>query len=133
MSADAADDGPDQTDVGDDVGAGAEEADADATAIDPNALAIEGEDISWFPCGAVTQCATVDVPIDYDNPDAGALAISISVRRSTDPDARVGYLFVNPGGPGVSGVDLVVDADLIGFPEELLDCLLYTSPSPRDS
>ncbi len=95
------------------------------------ALALAGEDVDWFPCGDLTQCATVDVPVDYDDPSLGQLALSISVRRSTDPDQRIGYLFINPGGPGVSGVDLVIAADLIGFPQELLDSFDLVGFDPR--
>ena len=52
-------------------------------------------------------CGLVKVPLDYRDPGAGELALSISVHRATDPDRRIGYLVVNPGGPGGSGVEMV--------------------------
>jgi pimeloyl-ACP methyl ester carboxylesterase len=73
------------------------------------------------------QCATYQVPLDYRDPRAGTATIALDRLPATGPD-RVGSLFVNPGGPGGSGVDFVAAAgastifqalrkhfDLIGF------------------
>ena len=58
------------------------------------------EGITWAPCKYGLKCGFVDVPADYRNPDAGSIRIAVSVRRADYQDERIGYLFVNPGGPG---------------------------------
>ena len=73
------------------------------------------QEVSWYPCAKTTgivesqggafECATVEVPLDYDDP-AGQ-TISIAVKKRQADDDSIGALFINPGGPGGSGVDLV--------------------------
>jgi pimeloyl-ACP methyl ester carboxylesterase len=92
------------------------------------ASAAPSPQIQWSPCeGGHFQCATVPVPLDYDHPDGASILLSLIRLRATDPDHRIGSLLVNPGGPGGSGVDLVLAAgefapqqirarfDLVGF------------------
>ena len=67
------------------------------------------EGIEWEVCGPAVECGFVEVPSDYRDPGAGSIRIAVNVRRATSPDDRVGYLFVNPGGPGDSGVNFVRD------------------------
>lgn len=63
---------------------------------------------AWSKCDKPPlQCATVRVPLDYDHPDGETIAISLIRLPATDPGRRIGSLFVNPGGPGGSGVDTV--------------------------
>src|SRR4051794_17692122 len=81
----------------------------------------------WSDCGSGFQCSTVSVPTDYANPSAGALNLSVVRLPASDAAHRIGSLFVNPGGPGGSGIDLVREAfdafpagvlarfDLVGF------------------
>jgi pimeloyl-ACP methyl ester carboxylesterase len=47
------------------------------------------------------------VPLDYDRPNAGSVRLAVNRLPATNPEARIGSVFVNPGGPGGSGVDLV--------------------------
>jgi len=61
--------------------------------------------LSWEPCEEHFQCATLTVPLDYANPDAGAIAIAVLRDPAADPAQRIGSLLVNPGGPGASGID----------------------------
>ena len=53
-------------------------------------------------------CAKVKVPLDYDNP--GGQTIEIAVQKRAAGGDSIGSLFVNPGGPGGSGIDLVDEA-----------------------
>ncbi len=76
------------------------------------------ENIDLFPCGGGIECALLDVPADYRNPDDGDIKIAINVRRADSPDKRIGYLFVNPGGPGESGLWLPRYPDQV-FAEEI--------------
>lgn len=68
--------------------------------------------VSWKTCKG-GECADIWVPLDYDNPDG--LAITLKARRqvATDSSKRRGSLFINPGGPGQSGISYL---DFIGLP-----------------
>lgn len=73
--------------------------------------------LGWGPCGDLAdyvtdlgidpgvverlQCTSVDVPLDYDDPDGRTVELALSRITGTDPGAPT--LFVNPGGPGVEG------------------------------
>ena len=87
-----------------------------------------GERIDWRPCGPM-ECGSILVPADYRDPEAGSINIAVNVHRATAPDQRIGYLFVNPGGPGGSGLayafratsgtkfsdEIVERFDIVGF------------------
>lgn len=49
------------------------------------------------------ECAHLSVPLSYENPDAET--IEVGVLRSRARGDRIGSLLVNPGGPGVSGME----------------------------
>lgn len=66
--------------------------------------------IDWETCGAVVQCGELQVPMDYADPAAGTIRLSLARVRATDPADRIGSLLYNPGGPGASGVDAVKSA-----------------------
>lgn len=71
--------------------------------------------------------ATVKLPRDYDHPNDAKVSIALFKVPAADPGRRIGTLFLNPGGPGGSGVDIaraatsfltqsVLDQfDIIGF------------------
>ena len=74
------------------------------------------------------QCGTLQVPLDYDQPNGTTISLAVVRLPATDPAHRIGSLFLNPGGPGGSGVDYTVFAgpelytpevrarfDLVGF------------------
>ena len=78
------------------------------------------QDIDWKDCSNETttfQCGTVTVPVDYDHPDGKTITIAVKKLPASDGDAEHGSLFLNPGGPGESGVEAVTSAP--GVPEEL--------------
>jgi pimeloyl-ACP methyl ester carboxylesterase len=54
------------------------------------------------------QCARVPVPLDYDRPAGRHVSLRLARLPAADPDRRIGTLFVNPGGPGNSGIDFVI-------------------------
>jgi pimeloyl-ACP methyl ester carboxylesterase len=67
--------------------------------------------VAWSPCHAKLgpfQCGTVQVPLDYDEPDGAKISIALVRLPATDPQHRIGSLLVNPGGPGGSGVDFAL-------------------------
>jgi pimeloyl-ACP methyl ester carboxylesterase len=64
--------------------------------------------IDWVPCAGTAgpkgyQCASVPVPRDPGDPAAGTIEMAIDRHRATG--RKIGSLLINPGGPGVSGVD----------------------------
>jgi pimeloyl-ACP methyl ester carboxylesterase len=63
-----------------------------------------GQHVDWQPCGA-DQCADVWVPLDYRKPNG--VAITLALRKKPATGTKRGTLFINPGGPGASGVDFV--------------------------
>jgi pimeloyl-ACP methyl ester carboxylesterase len=85
--------------------------------------------IAWSKCfGGPFECGTVQVPLDYDRPDGAGISIAVTRLPATDPEHRIGSLFVNPGGPGGPGALFIADVgpelftaevraryDLVGF------------------
>jgi pimeloyl-ACP methyl ester carboxylesterase len=63
--------------------------------------------VSWTPCRDGFQCASVQVPLDYDRPAGTTISLSLIRLPAGSPERRIGSLFINPGGPGGSGVDVV--------------------------
>ncbi|WP_112266906.1 alpha/beta hydrolase [Lentzea terrae] len=97
----------------------------------PVALADSGvPKIDWQACGPEHpgfECASVKVPLDYDNPRGATTSVALARKPATDKARRIGSLFLNPGGPGGSGVDFALGAgntlsanlqgrfDIVGF------------------
>ncbi|QNF93711.1 MULTISPECIES: alpha/beta hydrolase [Janibacter] len=70
------------------------------------------QDLEWGGCqGSDGECATLEVPMDYEQPDGQT--IEIAVLRVQAKGEAAGSLVVNPGGPGGSGVDYAAAADFI--------------------
>ncbi|MGL5850204.1 MAG: alpha/beta fold hydrolase [Phycicoccus sp.] len=76
--------------------------------------------IDWQPCPDAegVQCATVELPTDYDDPKAGTTTIALARIRATDPENRIGSVLFNPGGPGGSGVSTIKNNGA-AFPDDL--------------
>ena len=79
----------------------------------------------------VFDCSFVEVPADYRDPEAGSISIAYKVRNATSADRRIGYLFVNPGGTGRSGVEQVVNAEFGKFTAEILERFDIVGFDPR--
>ena len=58
------------------------------------------------------------VPLDYEHPDGKTITIAVKKLPALDGDAEHGSLFLNPGGPGESGIRMV-ETDAPMFGEEL--------------
>ncbi|GAA4166058.1 alpha/beta hydrolase [Gryllotalpicola daejeonensis] len=74
-----------------------------------DAEAVQGfytQRLVWSDCSGGFLCATAKAPLDWQHPSEGA-PISLALIRKPATGAKQGSLFVNPGGPGVSGVDFV--------------------------
>lgn len=70
--------------------------------------------IEWSDCGKGLQCTAVRAPLDYAKPEGQAITVALAKREATEKP-RIGTLFVNPGGPGASGVDLAAGFDSKGL------------------
>jgi pimeloyl-ACP methyl ester carboxylesterase len=67
--------------------------------------------LDWQTCGPDfpgRECATAQVPLDYDLPAGATTQIALARIPASDAANRVGSVFVNPGGPGGSGVQFVL-------------------------
>ena len=75
--------------------------------------------LNWQPCefaDAGSQCATVDVPRDYDRPNGDKLSINVAKSPATGPGKKIGSLFFNFGGPGAFAAPYVEFAGHDLFP-----------------
>ena len=77
----------------------------------------------WFDCsnyfGPRTQCATVRLPLDYDRPRGAKTDVAMLRIKARDQQRKIGSLFLNPGGPGGSGVGIAAAAPYFLPPEML--------------
>jgi len=62
------------------------------------------QELDWSDCNDGLQCAEMDVPIDWE--DENSESVTIALAKVEANDAK-GTIFVNPGGPGGSGIDFV--------------------------
>lgn len=62
-------------------------------------------DRKTFAASPELRCARLTVPLDYAKPDGKTITLGLLRRKASDAGQRIGSLFVNPGGPGASGID----------------------------
>lgn len=75
---------------------------------------VEGTNFSaqqpeWVDCYEGMQCAKVNAPLDWDDPEGDRIELAL-VKQPALSGAPIGSLFVNPGGPGASGVEYVASS-----------------------
>ena len=77
----------------------------------------------WFDCSGIfevdAECAAVELPLDYDKPKGRQTAVAVLRIKATDQERKIGTLFLNPGGPGGSGVEIAAAAPFFLGPEVL--------------
>ena len=68
------------------------------------------EALDFQPCkeDPKLQCASLRVPLHNDRPSGASVSLSVIRAPATDAGKRKGVLFVNPGGPGASGFEVVL-------------------------
>ncbi|MFF7534293.1 alpha/beta hydrolase [Streptomyces bobili] len=83
--------------------------------------------LAWADCQGGFECANADVPLDYREPRGKTLTLAVVRKKAADPTKRKGTLFMQPGGPGNSGVDFVRNnhADLPAALRESFDVFGY--------
>ncbi|MEC3979983.1 alpha/beta hydrolase [Amycolatopsis sp. H20-H5] len=98
--------------------------------------------VKWGTCSAATlrgvpadqvkfySCASYRVPIDHDNAALGTIDIALLKRAAKTPDKKIGSLFLNPGGPGGSGLRMPISASAY-FQPQVLDRFDTVGFDPR--
>ena len=118
---------------------------AEATAAPSSGSATGTASASEETDDATFSCAVISVPLDYANPKGETISIAMKKRAATGGHSQ-GALFINPGGPGDSGVsfaerasnafspDLLEAYDIIGFdPRGVGSSTAITCSSDDDS
>lgn len=86
--------------------------------------------LDWYDCYDFAQCATVDLPLDYDEPAGETVEIGVLRVPARDPQRRIGSLFVNPGGPGVPAIDMALSGPFY-LGQEIVDRFDIVGFDPR--
>ncbi len=114
------------------------------------------QELSWKSCRGDFECATLEVPVDYQDPGGQTIGLALLKDPADDPADRVGSLVVNPGGPGAPGTSYAENSsfafrpvlrsafDIVGFDprgtgesdpvdcisDSDLDALVASDPTP---
>lgn len=105
-------------------------------------------DAAGTPVAAGMQCTTATAPIDWADPTGETLSLAL-IRHQATKKNSLGSLFVNPGGPGGSGLNFVRDSldyavgkplqenyDIVGFDPrgvgQSTPVTCYTDPTQTD-
>ena len=88
--------------------------------------------VAFAPCedNANIECGVLDVPVDHDAPDGPKMSVPVVRVPALDETKRIGSLFLNPGGPGGSGVSLAKGASIF-FPVDLRERFDFIGFDPR--
>ncbi|GAA4305414.1 alpha/beta hydrolase [Streptomyces venetus] len=76
--------------------------------------------LSWSDCQGGFECADAQVPLDYRDPQGRTLTLAVIRKKAPDQAKKKGTLFLQPGGPGNSGVDFV-RGNYAGLPASVRD------------
>jgi pimeloyl-ACP methyl ester carboxylesterase len=88
---------------------------AQSTATDPQPTV---PSLAWADCQGGFECANAEVPLDYRDPQGKTITLAVVRKKAADQGAKKGTLFLQPGGPGNSGVDFVRN-NYAGLPASL--------------
>ncbi len=77
------------------------------------------------------ECATLAVPLDYDRPHGSEISLALVRLPAANPALRKGSIFLNPGGPGGSGVEFTVFAGPVLFTQDVRDRFDLVGFDPR--
>ena len=86
--------------------------------------------IEWDEFNEAVDVTTIEVPVDYQQPDGPRFELFVARYNALDQDNKIGSLLVNPGGPGFGGTDLAFFAAQI-FDRPLLDRFDIIGWDPR--
>jgi pimeloyl-ACP methyl ester carboxylesterase len=101
----------------------------DTTGVDADLLPFYGQSIVWRDCDDGFRCATVQAPEDWSDPGGKRIHLALIMRPASGD--RIGTLFTNPGGPGVSGVDFLRNGGTGIYDRTLLEHYDLVAWDPR--
>jgi pimeloyl-ACP methyl ester carboxylesterase len=121
---------------------------ADTERVDPALAKFYEQDLTWATCAADMQCTTAIAPINWAEPAGETVNLAL-IRHQATKSNSLGSLFVNPGGPGGSGVNFIRDSldyavgeplqesyDIVGFDPrgvgQSTPVTCYTDPAQTD-
>lgn len=90
----------------------------------------QGSTLSWHSCGGGFQCASLQVPLSYAHPKGRTIRLAVARLPAVSRRQRIGSLFINPGGPGASGIQFL-RAVAGAFAPDILDHFDIVSWDPR--
>ncbi len=76
------------------------------------------QSLTWRTLGGGIDETTVEVPLDWSDPEGETIEIAIARHQARNP---IGSLLMNPGGPGGSGYDFVNYSSSYVVTQEVLD------------
>ena len=91
---------------------------SDTAAPDPPIF--EPAPVEWEEFNDAVDVGTVEVPVDYADPEGARFELYLARYNALDPDNRIGTLLYNPGGPGVPGTEYAIFAAQL-FDSKLLE------------
>jgi hypothetical protein len=70
--------------------------------------------LTWVPCGegstnTAVECATLEVPVDWNSPSGEKMKLQLIRQPASTDKATAKSVILNPGGPGESGIETVVE------------------------
>jgi pimeloyl-ACP methyl ester carboxylesterase len=92
--------------------------------------AFEPGPIEWESFDETVDVATVEVPVDYDDPDGPRFDLFLARYNALDQDDKIGSLLINRGGPGFGGSDMAIFASEV-FDRPLLERFDIIGWDPR--
>jgi pimeloyl-ACP methyl ester carboxylesterase len=84
--------------------------------------------VEWSSCENNLECTKVTVPVDYSKPGGDTIQLAVARLKGKNASSN---LLVNPGGPGVSAIDLVRDAGTTMFSDKLRSAYNLVGWDPR--
>jgi len=96
----------------------------------PELESFYSQQLSWDPCRGDFECATLEVPVDYQDPGGETIELALLKDPADEPADRVGSLVVNPGGPGAPGTSYAENSSF-AFREVLRDDFDIVGFDPR--
>lgn len=88
-----------------------------------------GQELNWEDCEGDRLCASVAVPLDYEDPEGEQIEIEVISSDTAGEDAP--HLLTNPGGPGSSGYNTVADQLGSTFTDAVLEEYNVVGFDPR--
>jgi pimeloyl-ACP methyl ester carboxylesterase len=104
--------------------------DPDTSGVSEELLPFYEQELDWTACASEFECTTVTAPLDWNDPSAGELELSV-IRHQATGGQKIGSLLTNPGGPGASGVALIRDSLTFAVGEELIESFDVIGFDPR--